>query len=146
MRTLGLDVGDKRIGIAISDPHGRIAVPVRTYQRRGAGDIATLIELAGREDVQRIVVGLPYSLDGTIGPQARLSERFAAQLRATGTIEVVLWDERFTSREADLQMRAAGKRGKKAKAERDAVAASIILQTYLDSHGAASLLPPWDGA
>jgi putative Holliday junction resolvase len=100
-----------------------------------------LAELARSEGAARIVVGLPISLDGTHGPQAVVSERFAERLRRLTEAEVVLWDERFSSKEADLQLRALGKRARKAKSERDAVAASIILQTYLDGVSGGLLAP-----
>jgi putative pre-16S rRNA nuclease len=139
MRTLGLDIGERRIGVAISDPDGRLALPVGTHERRG-DDVGSLIALAKREEAERIVVGLPLSLDGSHGPQAEVAESFAERLRQRGEIDVVLWDERLSSREADHYLRAAGTRGKAAKAQRDAVAASIILQSYLDSR--ASGAPP----
>jgi putative Holliday junction resolvase len=132
MRTLGLDVGERRIGVAISDPDGRLALPLRTHERRG-DDVGALIDLATREEARRIVVGLPLSLDGSHGQQAAVAEAFAERLRTRGEIEVVLWDERLSSREADHHLRASGVRGKAAKANRDAVAAAIILQSYLDS-------------
>ncbi len=144
MRTLGLDVGDRRIGVAISDPDGRIAVPLATHQRRGGNDAAALADIARREEVARIVVGLPLSLDGTHGPQAETATAFAEQLRRASGVEVVLLDERLSSREADHHLRASGKRGKDAKAQRDSIAATIILQAYLDSQrgGALPPLPP----
>jgi putative holliday junction resolvase len=144
MRTLGLDVGERRIGIAVSDPDARIALPLGTHERRGGDDASALLALARREEAGRIVVGLPLSLDGTHGPQAEVASHFAERLRADGDIEIVLWDERLSSREADHHLRAAGKRGKDAKAQRDAIAASIVLQSYLDSQrgGALPPLPP----
>jgi putative Holliday junction resolvase len=140
MRTLGLDVGDRRIGVAVSDPDGRIAVPLQTYERRGRDDAAALVRLARAEDARRIVVGLPLSLDGSRGAQAEAAAAFADELRAAD-LEVVLWDERLSSAEADHHLRAAGKRGKAARQARDAIAASIILQSYLDSQR-LSALPP----
>lgn len=137
---LGLDVGERRIGVAISDPDGRLALPVGTHERRG-DDIGALIELARREAAERIVVGLPLSLDGSHGPQADVAQSFAEQLRRRAAIDVVLWDERLSSREADHHLRAAGTRGKAAKAQRDAIAASIILQSYLDSRSSGGLPP-----
>jgi len=133
MRTLGLDVGERRIGIAISDPDGRLALPVGAHERRGRDDIGALLDLAQREEAGRIVVGLPLSLDGSHGPQAQTAEAFAESLQERTDLEVVLWDERLSSREADHHLRAAGTRGKAAKSHRDAIAASIILQAYLDS-------------
>ncbi len=145
MRTLGLDVGERRIGIAVSDPDGRIAVPMSTHERRGGDDVGALISLAQREEAERIVVGLPLSLDGSHSSQTEAAAAFADRLRArSGAVEVVLWDERLSSAEADHHLRAAGKRGKSAKAERDTIAATIILQSFLDSRrdGALPPLPP----
>lgn len=137
MRTLGLDVGDRRIGIAVSDPDGRIAVPVGAHERRGGDDAAALLDLARREEAGRIVVGLPLSMDGTHGAQAENASQFAERLRENaGAVDVVLWDERLSSREADHHLRAGGRRAKDTKGRRDAIAASIILQAYLDSRRA----------
>jgi putative Holliday junction resolvase len=133
MRTIGLDVGDRRIGVAVSDPEGRIAVPLRTYERRGARDADALVRLAREEGAERIVVGLPLSLDGSRGAQAEAAAAFADELRSAGGLDVVLWDERLSSTEADHHLRAVGRRGKAAKEARDAIAATIILQAYLDS-------------
>ena len=145
MRTLGLDVGDRRIGVAISDPDGRLAVPVRTFERGVSEkrDAAALLELARAEAAERIIVGLPVSLSGERGQQALAAEAFADRLRAGGA-DVVLYDERLSSREADHHLRASGRRGKAAKNARDAIAAAIILQAYLDSqrHGELPPLPP----
>lgn len=141
MRTMGLDVGERRVGVAISDPEGRLAVPLRVYERRGRGDIRTLADLARQEEAGRIVVGLPVSLDGEIGPQAREVQQFAEELRAATDAEVVLYDERLSSVEADRHLQAAGLRGKAARERRDAVAASIILQAYLDSRNLPPLPP-----
>ena len=143
MRTLGLDVGDRRIGVAVSDPDGRMAFPLTTHERRG-DDAHGLLEVARREEAGRIVVGLPISMDGSRGPQADSAAAFADELRRRGDLEVVLWDERLSSREADHHLRAAGRRGRDAKAQRDAVAAAIILQSYLDGRrdGALPPLPP----
>jgi putative Holliday junction resolvase len=141
MRTLGLDVGERRIGVAVSDPDGRMAFPLATHERRGGDDVAMLIDLARREEAGRIVVGLPLSLDGTHGPQAQEAAKFAERLTHKGGVDVVLWDERLSSIEADHHLRAAGRRGKDAKAQRDAIAASIILQSYLDSQRDGALPP-----
>lgn len=127
-----------------------MSLPVRTYERRGRGDAATLVALARAEEAGRIVVGLPLSLSGEAGPQARAASAFADELRSPDSPEVVLWDERLSSREADHYLQAAGRGGRgakdrrAAKEHRDAIAASIILQAYLDSHRAGALppLPP----
>ncbi len=141
MRMIGLDVGEKRVGVAVSDPEGRLAVPMRVFERRGRGDAAELVELARREEAVRIVVGLPVSMDGAIGQQAEDVQAFAALLRAATDTEVVLYDERLSSVEADHHLHAAGLRGKHARGRRDATAAAIILQAYLDSLRAPPLPP-----
>ncbi len=141
MRTLGLDVGDRRVGVAVSDPEGRLAVPLRVVERRGRNDAAAIANLARDEQVERIVVGLPVSLDGGLGAQADSARAFADELRRVGTAEVVLYDERLSSVEANHHLHAAGLRGRAARERRDAVAAAIILQAYLDSLR-ASPLPP----
>src|SRR5215212_9124850 len=116
MRTLGLDVGERRIGIAVSDPDGRIAVPVGAHERRGGDDAAALLDLARREEAGRIVVGLPLSMDGSHGAQAESAAAFAARLKdGAGAVDIVLWDERLSSREADHHLRASGRRAKDAK-------------------------------
>lgn len=140
MRTLGLDVGERRVGVAISDPEGRLAVPLRVLER-GQRDPAAIAALARREGVERIVVGLPVSLDGALGPQAHEVRAFTQALRAQTDAEVVEYDERLSSVEADRHLQAAGLRGKAARERRDAVAAAIILQAYLDSRRAPPLPP-----
>jgi putative Holliday junction resolvase len=144
MRTLGLDVGERRIGLAISDPEGRIALPIGTHQRSGGDDATQIAALASREAAERIVVGLPLSMDGSRGAQAEVAEDFAERLRGRTATEVVLWDERLSSREADHHLRAGNLRGKAAKAQRDTIAATIILQSFLDSRRGAGPppLPP----
>lgn len=126
-------MGERRIGLAVSDPDGRIALPYGTHQRSGGDDAAQIADLATREEAGRIVVGLPLSLDGSRGAQAELAEAFAERLRGRTASEVLLWDERLSSREADHYLRAGGLRGKAAKAQRDTIAATIILQSFLDS-------------
>lgn len=140
MRMLGLDVGDRRIGLAISDPDGRLAVPLRVIERRG-DDAAAVAELARAEEAGRIVIGLPVSLDGGLGAQAEAAQHFAETLRGRTTAEVVLYDERFSSVEADRHLRAAGLHGRAARDRRDAAAAAIVLQAYLDSLRAPPLPP-----
>jgi putative Holliday junction resolvase len=135
-RVLGLDVGERRIGVAISTPEGRLAVPLRIIQRSvEAEDARALRELARAEGADLLVIGHPLSLDGTAGPQAKLIEAFAERLgRATG-LRVELWDERLTTAQA-RRSPAGAKRGRAAgrrsRALDDDVAAAIILQSYLD--------------
>ena len=133
MRFMGLDVGDKRIGIALSDESATIASPTETLQRRGnRKDIAHLLDLARRETVTRILVGMPYSLDGSTGPQALKVSRFATALAAETEIPVTTWDERFTTVDAEIALREAKVSPGARRAKIDRAAAAIILQSYLD--------------
>ncbi len=134
MRFLGIDPGEARVGIAVSDPRGVIAVPVGVYVRRGDGDAQALSELAQREDVGTIVVGLPLRLDGTVGPQARRARRLGRALEAASGLPVVFWDERFSSRQATRLMIESGISRRRRRTDQDAAAAAIILQEYLDCH------------
>ena len=133
MRMLGVDVGDRRVGVAICDPEGRLAVPLTMIDQRERDGVAGVATLAAREEAERIVVGLPLSLDGTAGAQADSARAFAERLRGATAIEVVLFDERLSTVQAERQLAAAGRRTRDTKGQRDALAASIILQAYLDS-------------
>jgi putative holliday junction resolvase len=133
MRILGVDPGEKRIGIAISDPGGRIAVPVKVYER-GRETARELGALAQREEAQLIVVGLALRLDGTAGTQAERARRFGRELQAASGIPVVFWDERFSTHEAGRLLLDSGGSRRRRKAALDAAAATVILQDYLDCH------------
>lgn len=134
-RTLGLDVGDRRVGVAVSDELGLLASPRTVLSRRGLEhDLAAVLDWLERERAQRIVVGHPLRFDGTPGEQARKVERFVAALAARTDRPIVLWDERLSSNEAAEALRAAGARRKQRQQPLDALAAAIILQNYLDHH------------
>ena len=140
MRCLGLDVGDRRIGIAISDPDGRLAVPLETLHRQDRRqDIDAIAALVEREEVETVVVGLPLSLDGTAGPQAQQVQEFAAALRESIAVPVEMWDERLSTVQANHLLRRDSRdsrnrrKGRREKGTTDAMAATIILQGYLDS-------------
>jgi putative Holliday junction resolvase len=134
MRLMGLDVGDKRIGIALSDEGAVIASPQETLERRGnRKDIAHLLDLAEREDVAEILVGMPFSLDGSEGPQAQKVGRFIEALKAETTIPVTTWDERLTTVVAERALIEGDMSRAKRKQTVDRVAAALILQGYLDS-------------
>ena len=130
---MGLDVGERRIGVAIADELGAIASPLTTVARK-RGDLAELRDLAHARGVNVVVVGLPTGLSGREGPQAATVRVFADELEeAVGPeIEVVFWDERLTTAVAERVLREGGRRRGKGKAEVDAVAAAVILQGYLD--------------
>jgi len=129
---LALDIGDARIGVAASDPHGILATPVETV-RRGAGDLDRIVSLVSDLEVFEIVVGLPRSLSGREGPAAVRIREVAAQIadRVSGT-EVRLVDERFTTVTAERVLREQGRKGQKRRAVVDQAAAVVILQHALD--------------
>jgi putative Holliday junction resolvase len=133
MRYLGLDVGDKTIGCALSDETGTIAGGLPTLKRAGERrDARAVVEAARREGVEEIVVGLPRSLDGSLGPQAEKVLAFVEQLRRVAELPVVPWDERFTTRIAEQALREAHVSRKGRRSLVDKVAATLILQSYLD--------------
>lgn len=134
MRILGLDVGDRRIGLAISDPNGQIAVPLRTLHRgTPAGGIGAIAALVQEEGVEAVVVGLPLRLDGSAGRQAESVQEFVRQLLPAVKVPVTLWDERLSTVQAEQLLRRDRRSPRKSKGEQDALAAAIILQGYLDS-------------
>jgi putative Holliday junction resolvase len=134
-----LDVGERRIGVAISAPEGRLAVPLRVLERRGdEADAQAIAELARDQDAAALVVGDPLSLDGSAGPQACRVRTFADRLATATGLPLELWDERLTSVQAaraQVGPRKRAARGtKKRRAPADDLAAAIILQSYLDRH------------
>ena len=134
MRILGIDPGEARIGVAISDPRGVVAVPLGVFARKGNGDPEEIATLARHEGAELIVVGLPLSLDGAIGIQARRAQRLGRRIEAVSKLPVVFWDERFTTQEAGRLMLGSGMSRKRRRKGVDATAATIILQEYLDCH------------
>lgn len=133
MRIMGLDVGDRRIGVALSDEQGTLAGSPTVLDRLGdESDFKTIAELVSQHSVQRIVVGLPLSMDGSLGHQAKKVQSFCQKLAYTVDIPVVTWDERLSTVEAERILRESNVRRNKRKKRRDAVAAALILQTYLD--------------
>lgn len=133
MRALGLDVGDRRIGMALSDPEGILASSLGALERRGTGrDIQAILRTVKEQDVGRIVIGLPKRLDGTLGEQARKVEEFAGRLREVCPVPVEFWDERLSTVAAHDKLREAGAK-RVTRGRIDAAAAAHILQGYLDS-------------
>lgn len=133
-RVLGLDLGTKRIGVAVSDPDGRVATPVEVVVRTGdrARDHRTIAGLVGEWEAERVVVGLPLSLDGSMGPAATAAVAEVDELAAVVGVPVETSDERLTTVTAD---RALMEMHLDAKARRkvvDKVAAAVILQSWLD--------------
>ncbi len=136
---MSLDVGEKRIGIAVSDAGGRIAQGVKVYHTSGSRskDIAEIKALVRDYEASLVVVGLPKNLDGSIGPKAKEIMRFADSIRDATGVPVDLWDERFTTDEAHRIFDMAAVKRKKRRTSIDIVAAQIILQGYLDARGQA---------
>jgi len=133
MPFLAIDYGERRIGLAVSDPLDMLAHGLPTLDTRDCDDpIGKIGEIAAEHAVTEIVLGLPKKLDGTLGPAAQKVQAFADQLRDRIGLEVVLLDERLTTAQAHSRMKHAGMK-RKARAQRaDRIAAQIILQSYLD--------------
>jgi putative holliday junction resolvase len=138
VRILGLDVGDVRIGVALSDETATLATGLETVVRKGPRqDVKAIAALVRGRGVGQVVVGLPRRLDGSLGPQAEKVAAFQEAVARAVTVPVVAWDERFTTVIAEQTLAAAGVRRKDRKASVDKVSAVLILQSYLDSRKAA---------
>ena len=140
MRSLGLDKGDRRTGVAISDSAETMAIPLTVIEHNNENaTVADVIKLAEQYEIERIVIGLPISLNGTLGKQADKVITFieklslSAEQSSLNHIEIKRWDERFSTVEADKLMEEAGTRRSRRKKHRDAMAATLILQGFLDS-------------
>jgi putative holliday junction resolvase len=137
MRSLGIDFGEKRIGLAISDPEGRLAVPLTTLVRRkDRSAVREIEEIARREGVGRLVLGEPVGLDGQRGEAAERVRRFGDRLATVTGLPVRLINESLTTVEAQERLRAAGIDPRREPERIDAVAAQILLQEALDSEPA----------
>ncbi len=146
MRHLGLDVGDRVIGVALSDETATLASGLPTLSCVGPKkDVRAVGELVRRHEAGEVVVGLPKRLDGTIGPQAEKVLAFVERLRAIVKVPVVTWDERFTTAEAERVLIEADVSRRGRKAVIDQLAAVLILQSYLDHLKATPLAPPGGG-
>jgi putative Holliday junction resolvase len=139
VRALGLDLGSRRIGVAVSDSDGRLATPIATLQRTTAkgraGDHLAIAEIVAEWNAEIVAVGLPLSLDGTIGPAAQAVLDEVAELAERLTVPVETVDERFTTVTADQQLRASGVRGRARSSVIDQTAAAVLLQSWLDGRG-----------
>jgi putative Holliday junction resolvase len=132
-RVLALDVGARRIGVALSDSTRTLASPLTTLPAEPRATIfARIVQLLAQNDVTALVVGLPLSLNGEIGPQAKVVQEFVEQLRPVVGVPIHLVDERLTSVAAERMMIDLGMRPEQRKARIDQVAASLILQDFLD--------------
>ncbi len=132
-RVLGLDLGDARIGVAISDPERHLAVPLGTvHVGRPPGELRAIAKLVADNEVGLVVVGHPRALSGERGRRARHAEEFAGALGAFVAVPVELQDERLSTVEAERALRETGAKGRARRAAVDPAAAAIILQAWLD--------------
>ena len=133
-RVVALDLGTKRVGLAVSDPTGLIAQPHSTIAAEPPDTLATRLAAAIEEiGATQVVVGLPRRLDGSLGPEAKEARRLATELRRLTRRPVTLQDERLSSVAAERTLREGGRRRGERRRLADQVAAALILQTYLDS-------------
>jgi putative pre-16S rRNA nuclease len=133
VRALGIDFGERRIGLAISDPAGRLAVPLKTLLRQSDREaVAEIAEIVSSEGVERLVVGEPLGLDGSRGPAAKRIRRFAEKLAARTGLPLTFVDEALTTVEAAERLREAGIDPRREPLRLDALAAQILLQEALD--------------
>jgi putative Holliday junction resolvase len=137
---LGVDLGARRIGLAVSDAEGRVAFPAGVLESRGAArDVAAVAAVVRERGAGSVVVGLPVHMSGRRGPEAEAALRFAAALAKQAGVPVDTLDERWTSREAERALREMGRTSKKrARGEVDAIAATLLLRSFLERRSASS--------
>ena len=134
MRIIGLDLGDKTIGVAVSDPSGLIAQCIKTIKRKNIKyDIDEIIKIVNEYNAEKIVMGLPKNMNGTMGPSSQKVIEFSEKIKKHIDIEIIFQDERLTTVSAQRILIEADLSREKRKKVVDAVAATYILQTYLDS-------------
>ena len=143
-RSLGLDVGEKRIGVALSDPQGILASPLTILDRKNeTADVESITGIIAEYQVGKVIVGLPRSMDGTIGRQAESVEAFVYKLRGCVQVPIEFRDERLSTASARRLIHEAKAGRAKRKAKDDAIAAAVILQAYLDEeHGQRDIAFP----
>lgn len=134
-RLMGLDLGQRRIGVALSDPYGMLASPLGAIELGDPdGGQEEVRALVLEHDVGRVIVGLPLLLDGNEGEEAQRVLAWVEQLRPLLQVPVELWDERLSSAAAERALLESGMRRERRRQHRDAIAAALILQNYLDAH------------
>jgi putative Holliday junction resolvase len=133
MRILGVDFGEKRIGLAVSDPLGMTAQGLPTLENKGKKNVlAAFQKLCAEQGVGELVIGLPRNMNGTMGPKANEIQVLVPELEKVLNIPIVMWDERLTSRQAGRLMIEEGMSRSKQRQNSDRLAATLILQSYLE--------------
>ena len=132
---LGIDPGERRVGVAVADNETRFARPLEVIDRRSVDAIDRIVELVRELEIERVVVGRPVGLSGRPGAAVDRQQELVEALRVACPVDVVEWDERLTTVIADQALRTSGRNAKESKGIRDAVAAQIMLQGYMDAHG-----------
>jgi putative Holliday junction resolvase len=134
MKYLALDVGDRRVGAAIGNSDLRVATPIQVIERRSIEqDAHAFGEIVSKYGVDHLIVGLPRNMDESDGPQAATVRSYAEKIAQALNMPLTLWDERLTTMDAAARLASTGAHGKKSRRAIDAIAASVILQDYLDS-------------
>ena len=145
-RCMALDVGERRIGVAVSDPLGLLARPLTTVIRQNtAHAVGAIVALVDEWTPTTVVVGLPRNMDDTLGPQAERVQAFARALEPHLSLPLVFWDERLSTVSASEILHRQGVRAQDQKGRVDAVAAAVILQEYLDAQHAETASTTADG-
>jgi putative Holliday junction resolvase len=138
VRILAIDLGEKRVGLALSDELEIAASPLAIIDFKDSSSLLDqLCEIIKRKIVKTVVIGLPLNMDGSRGEKAREAEAFAESLKTATDIPVILWDERLTSRQAQRVLLEGGVSRTQRKRTTDKVAAAVLLQSYLDSKAAS---------
>ncbi|HEY5740984.1 MAG TPA: Holliday junction resolvase RuvX [Terrimicrobiaceae bacterium] len=132
-RVLGIDPGEARMGVAVSDELGMLAHPLETIQVSAGDPCDRIAELALQKQVNAIVVGVPRNMDGSFGPAAEKAQAFIEKLRQRVTCKVIPWDERLTTVSAQRALREAGRKAKNQRSVIDQAAAQILLQSWMDA-------------
>lgn len=132
-RFLGIDPGEARVGVAVSDELGMLAHPLETIQVASTEPIARIAALVVEKNITGVIVGVPRNMDGTFGPAAEKSKAFIEKLKTRVNCRVIPWDERLTTVSAERALREAGRNAKKQRAVIDQAAAQILLQGWLDA-------------
>jgi len=132
-KALGIDLGDARVGVAVSDDLGMLAHPLETISTQSTNVVKRVLALAGERSAETIIVGMPRNMNGSHGPAADKAKAFIEELRRETTLPIVSWDERLSTVSAQRALQEAGRNTRKQKSVIDQVAAQIILQSWLDS-------------